>query len=104
MRIGMGILAAACVVLGLGATWFLPVFDPDHPADPGRARQLRRWLPRTASRFQAGTARSGTVSTAGIAAMLFLALGGTAAFSGSSGACGARARRPGRPGIAVCPG
>ena len=27
MRSGMAILALACVVLGLGATWFLPVFD-----------------------------------------------------------------------------
>ncbi len=28
MRSGMAILALACVLLGLGATWFLPVFDP----------------------------------------------------------------------------
>jgi hydrogenase-4 component B len=28
MRAGMAILALACVLLGLGATWFLPVFDP----------------------------------------------------------------------------
>jgi len=28
MRSGMAILAVACVLLGLGATWFLPVFDP----------------------------------------------------------------------------
>jgi hydrogenase-4 component B len=28
MRSGMAILALACVLLGLGATWFLPIFDP----------------------------------------------------------------------------
>ncbi|MDR3703366.1 MAG: hydrogenase 4 subunit B [Candidatus Sulfopaludibacter sp.] len=28
MRAGMASLALACVLLGLGATWFLPVFDP----------------------------------------------------------------------------
>jgi hydrogenase-4 component B len=28
MLAGMGILAVACVGLGLGASWFLPVFDP----------------------------------------------------------------------------
>src|SRR5258708_29121187 len=27
MRSGMAILALACVLLGVGATWFLPVFD-----------------------------------------------------------------------------
>jgi hydrogenase-4 component B len=28
MRFGMAMLAVACALLGLGATWFLPVFDP----------------------------------------------------------------------------
>jgi hydrogenase-4 component B len=28
MRAGMAILAVACIVLGLGATWVLPAFDP----------------------------------------------------------------------------
>jgi len=28
MRTGMAMLALACVVLGLGASWFLPIFDP----------------------------------------------------------------------------
>jgi hydrogenase-4 component B len=28
MRSAMAILAAACVLLGMGATWFLPVLDP----------------------------------------------------------------------------
>src|SRR5437762_7488898 len=28
MRSAMAILALICVLLGLGATWFLPVFDP----------------------------------------------------------------------------
>ena len=40
MRVGMGMLAAACVALGLGATWFLPVFDPITQQAMRRTRQL----------------------------------------------------------------
>ena len=28
MRIGMALLALACILLGIGATWFVPIFDP----------------------------------------------------------------------------
>ena len=42
MQFGMGMLAAACVVLGLGATWFLPVFDPITQQATGRPHERRR--------------------------------------------------------------
>jgi hydrogenase-4 component B len=69
MRIGMGILAGGCIVLGLGATWFLPVFDPI----TGEALGLRASSALVSSGgfvLTSGTLHGGTVSTAGIAAML----------------------------------
>jgi hydrogenase-4 component B len=69
MRLGMGILATACVVLGLGATWLLPLFDPI----TAQALGVRASAALTAAHgfvLTAGTARGGTVSTMGIAAML----------------------------------
>ena len=71
MRLGMGILALACVVLGLGATWILPVFDRVTAQTLGV--QISSLLT-TGNNFvlAAGAARAGTVSTAGIAAMLVL--------------------------------
>ena len=77
MRIGMGILAAACIVLGLGASWILPVFDPITEQTVGM--QVSSTLAAGGIAVQAGTARSGSMSTAGIALVL-LAIGGTAAF------------------------
>ena len=77
MRIGMGILAAACFVLGLGASWILPVFDPITQQTVGM--QVSSTLAAGGIAVQAGTARSGSMSTAGIALVL-LAIGGTAAF------------------------
>lgn len=71
MRLGMGILAVACVVLGLGATWILPLFDPVTAQTLGvRISSLLT----TGNSFvlAAGTVRAGTVSTAGIAAILVL--------------------------------
>jgi hydrogenase-4 component B len=71
MRIGMGILAAECVVLGLGASWFLPVFDPITQ----QAMNVRISPLLTAGKgfaLSAGTSRSGTVSTAGMAVMFVL--------------------------------
>ncbi len=71
MRIGMGILAAGCFVLGLGATWFLQVFD--RITEPGFGVRVSALL--TAGNgfvLTAGTVRGGSVSTAGIAAMLLL--------------------------------
>ena len=69
MTLGMGILAAACVALGLGATWFLPVFDPVTGQTIGVSVSSAL---AAANGFvlTAGTARGGTVSTVGIAALL----------------------------------
>lgn len=71
MRAGMGILAALCVLLGLGATWFVPIFDSIAAAAfgvrPGVTLTVANNLVLTA-----GTARGGTVSTVGIAALLVL--------------------------------
>jgi hydrogenase-4 component B len=70
MRIGMGILAAGCIALGLGAAWFLPVFD----SITQQAMGVRVSQSLTAGAFviTAGAARGGTVSTMGMAAMLVL--------------------------------
>ncbi len=69
MLIGMGILASGCVALGLGATWFLPVFDPITQQAMG-VRISSTLTAANGFALIAGTARSGAVSTAGIAAML----------------------------------
>ncbi len=69
MLAAMGMLAALCVVLGLGAPWFLPVFDPVTRQAFGVAASGAL----TAGggfALAAGAVRSGTVSPAGIAAML----------------------------------
>jgi len=70
MRAGMGILAAGCVALGLGATWFVRVFDPI----TGEAMGVRvsAALAAGSGVLAAGSARGGTLSTVGIAAMLAL--------------------------------
>ncbi|MGO9229249.1 MAG: hydrogenase 4 subunit B [Bryobacteraceae bacterium] len=70
MRAGMGILAAGCVVLGLGATWFVRVFDPITQQAMGV--RVSSALASNNLVLTAGTARGGTVSTIGIAAMLIL--------------------------------
>ena len=69
MAIGMGILAAGCVVLGVGASWFIPIFDPITQQTLG-VRVSRALVAANGTAISAGAARSGTVSTAGIAAML----------------------------------
>ncbi len=71
MRVGMGILAAACVALGLGAAWFLPVFDPITEQTMG-VRMSSALVAANGMALSAGTARSGAVSTSGIAAVLVL--------------------------------
>jgi hydrogenase-4 component B len=65
----MAILAAACLVLGLGAAWFLPVFDPITEAAMG-VRMSSALVAANGVALSAGTARSGTVSTPGIALLL----------------------------------
>jgi hydrogenase-4 component B len=71
MRVAMGMLALACVVLGLGATWIIPMFDPITAQTLG----VRIGAQLTTGNYfalAAGTARAGTVSTVGMAAMLVL--------------------------------
>jgi len=79
MRTAMGVLAAGCVALGLGATCFLPVFDP----------VTAQTLGTTASAVltggngflvTSGSSRGGTVSPAGIAFLLVLLSGLPALF------------------------
>jgi hydrogenase-4 component B len=77
MRLGMGFLAAMCFVLGLGASWILPVFDCITQQAVGV--RISPSLISGGIALQAGTARSGTMSTAGIA-LAFMAIAGTAAF------------------------
>ncbi len=71
MQFGMAILAAACVVLGLGATWFLQMFDPITLQTMG-VNMGSALVAANGVAVSAGSARGGTVSTAGIAAMLVL--------------------------------
>ena len=71
MQIGMGILAAGCVALGLGATWFLPVFDPITAQALG-IRVSSLLASTNGFVLTAGTARGGTISTVGIALMLVM--------------------------------
>jgi len=74
MRAGMAILALACVLLGLGATWFLPVFDPitRQAFGVGISPDL---IAGNGFILTAGSTRSGAVSTLLIAVML-IALSG----------------------------
>jgi hydrogenase-4 component B len=69
MRLGMAVLAGACVALGLGAGWFLPVFDPITQQALG-VRISSSLVAANGFVLSAGTPRSGTISTAGIAAIL----------------------------------
>ena len=77
MWYAMALLAAACFVLGLGATWILPAFDPITQQALGVP--ISPLLIAHGIALQAGTPQSGTVSPAGIA-MVFLALAGTTFF------------------------
>lgn len=69
MLVGMGLLTSACVGLGLGASWILPLFDtitgPLVGAVIGRETSVL-----SGSVISAGTERSGTVSTAAIGLLL----------------------------------
>jgi hydrogenase-4 component B len=71
MKTGMAILAVGCVVLGLGASWFLPVFDPITQQTLG-VRMSSSLVVANGFVISAGSPRSGTVSTAGIAATLVI--------------------------------
>ncbi len=72
MVAGMGILAAVCVALGLGATWFLPVFDGITQRLLGVRMSGELVAGASGLVLTAGSARGGTVSTAGIAALFVI--------------------------------
>lgn len=69
MRTGMAMLALCCVLLGLGATWFLPVFDPITNQAFGIAAG-HRLVSGNGAILSAGSPASGTVSTLMLAVTL----------------------------------
>lgn len=71
MQTAMGLLAAACVAMGLGAAWLVPVFDPITQQAFG-VRASSALVVSRGLALSAGSARGGTISTVGIA-LLFLA-------------------------------
>ena len=76
MRLGMALLANACIALGLGAAWLVRVFDPI--TEQALGVRVSPSLIAGGIALHAGSARSGAVSTAGIA-ILFVVLGGIVA-------------------------
>ncbi len=72
MVAGMGILAALCVALGLGATWFLPAFDGITQRLLGVRMSADLVTGARGLVLTAGSTRGGSVSTAGIAAMFVI--------------------------------
>jgi hydrogenase-4 component B len=75
MLAGMTALAAISVALGLGATWFIPVFDPITQQTLG-VRVSAALVTAHGWALSPGTPHGGTISTAGIA--LFFLLAGAA--------------------------
>jgi hydrogenase-4 component B len=75
MRAGMMVLALGCVVLGLGATWFVRVFDPITQQTLG-VRASSALVMAHGWALSPGTTHGGTISTVGIA--LFFLLAGAA--------------------------
>jgi hydrogenase-4 component B len=73
MLVGMGWLTMACAVLGLGATWFLPVFDTMTEQLLG-LRVGANLITRNGLVLSVGTAHGGTVSTAIIGVGLLILL------------------------------
>ena len=73
MRAVMAILARGCVALGLGATFFVSIFDPITQQTLG-VRASAQLVMAHGLALSPGTAHGGTISTAGIAA-LFLGAG-----------------------------
>src|SRR5258708_8776222 len=73
MLVGMGWLAISCVALGLGATWFLPLFDGMNEQLLG-SRLGSNLITAHGWVLSAGTPRGGTVSTSVIAIALLILL------------------------------
>jgi hydrogenase-4 component B len=72
MRAGMAVLAVGCVALGLGATWFVRVFDPITQQALG-VRASSALVTAHGMALTPGTAHGGTISTAGMALLFLLA-------------------------------
>jgi hydrogenase-4 component B len=73
MLVGMGWLATSCVALGLGATWFLPIFDAMNEQLLG-LRAGRNLISAHGWVLSAGTPHGGMVSTSVIAIALLILL------------------------------
>jgi len=73
MQIAMGILSLACVLLGLGATWFLPAFEAITRQTLGIVVS-QELIAGNGFVLTAGSAQAGSVSTAAIG-LLLVALG-----------------------------
>jgi hydrogenase-4 component B len=73
MQAGMAILALTCVLLGLGATWFLPVFDPITTQTFGIPIS-GNLVAGNGLLLTAGAVRNGSVSTP-VIALLLITLG-----------------------------
>jgi hydrogenase-4 component B len=72
MRAGMAGLAVLCVALGVGATWFMRVFDPITQQALG-VRASSALVMARGFALSPGTAHGGTISTAGIAVLFVFA-------------------------------
>jgi hydrogenase-4 component B len=78
MLTAMGVLALACVLLGLAATWFLPAFDLITEQAFGITAS-KDFVAANGLVLTAGSLRSGSVSTAAMAVLL-IALGAVPLF------------------------
>src|SRR5450432_651099 len=78
MQVGMSLLAAACFVLGLGATWIFPMFDPITRNAFG-VDISSTMVAASGFALRGGSPHAGTVSTFGIA-LTFAALVAAAVF------------------------
>ena len=72
MRAGMAILALGCIALGIGATFFVSIFDPITHQTLGVRASAQLIMARGLA-LSPGTAHGGTISTAGIALLFLLA-------------------------------
>jgi hydrogenase-4 component B len=71
MRAGMAVLAVGCVTLGLGATWFVRVFDPITQQTLGVHASSAMVMARGLA-LSPGTPHGGTISTVGMALLFML--------------------------------